>query len=150
MFWYRRFYNIGKNNVFLRGVKFREIGKLSTGKNVVINQECILDTRGGEIVLGDYVDIAPQVNIWTLEHDPQDPLFGTKGGAVTLHEYVWIGSRVTILPGVVIGKGAVVAAGAVVTKDVEPWSIVGGVPARRIGSRSTVQQPRSIYNPFLL
>jgi acetyltransferase-like isoleucine patch superfamily enzyme len=74
--------------------------------------------------------------IWTLEHDPQSPDFATVGGPVTIEDYAWVGCRVVILPGVCIGKGAVVAAGAVVTKDVPPYAIVGGVPARTIGERA--------------
>ena len=74
--------------------------------------------------------------IWTMEHDPQDSYYGVKGGAVTIEDYAWISCRVVILPGVTIGKGAVVAAGAVVTKDVAPYTIVGGVPAKKIGTRT--------------
>ncbi len=74
--------------------------------------------------------------IWTMEHDPQDPLYRVKGGPVIIEDYVWISCRVVILPGVTIGEGAVVAAGAVVTKDVAPYTIVGGVPAKEIGTRT--------------
>ena len=102
------------------------------------------------VAIGHYVDIAPEVNVWTLQHDPMDPLFGTKAGGVTLNDYVWIGNRATILPGVEVGEGAVVAAGAVVTKNVEPYTLVAGVPARRIGERRRPQLPRQPYNPFML
>jgi acetyltransferase-like isoleucine patch superfamily enzyme len=74
--------------------------------------------------------------IWTLEHDPQDPNYAAVGGAVIIEDFVWISCRAIILPGVTVGEGAVVAAGAVVTKDVEPFSIVGGVPAKVIGVRN--------------
>ncbi len=74
--------------------------------------------------------------IWTMEHDPQDPYYRGTGGPVNIHDYAWISCRVVILPDVTIGKGAVVAAGAVVTKDVAPYAIVGGVPAKTIGKRT--------------
>lgn len=71
-----------------------------------------------------------------MQHDPQDPLYQGVGGPVVIEDYAWLSCRTVILPGVTIGKGAVVAAGAVVTKDIEPYSIVGGVPAVEIGVRT--------------
>jgi len=87
--------------------------------------------------------------ILTLAHDPQDPEFSDKGGDVIIGDRVWIAYRATVLPGVTIGEGAVVAAGAVVASDVEPFTIVGGVPARRIGERNRAIQYRLDYSPFL-
>ena len=110
----------------------------------------MFDSRGGLIRLGNNIDIAPEVNIWTLEHDPQDSDFSTKGGPVTIGDFVWIGNRAIILPNVIIGEGAVVASGAVVTKDVDPWTIMGGVPAKKIGNRNKNQNERSVYKPYLL
>lgn len=69
--------------------------------------------------------------IWTLHHDYNDIHFGVKGGRVEIGDYSWICSCAIILPGVKIGERSVVAAGAVVCKDVEPYSIVGGVPAKK-------------------
>lgn len=105
------------------------------GSNSIIGNDRFLDGRQS-IKIGRNVNISGNVNIYTLEHDPQDPTFGTKGGPVVIEDYSYIASRSTILPGVVIGEGAVVAAGAVVCKDVAPYSIVGGVPARQIGTRN--------------
>ena len=68
----------------------------------------------------------------------ESPTFGVKGGPVVIEDWVYIGTRATILPGVRIKEGAVVAAGAVVTKDVEPWTMVGGVPAKFIKVRPHV------------
>jgi maltose O-acetyltransferase len=110
----------------------------------------MLDGRGGTIAIGDYVDIAPEVQIWTLEHDPMDPAFGVKSAGVVIEDHAWIASRAILLPGVRVGKGGVVAAGAVVTRDVEPYTIVAGVPARPIGMRTMELQPKQLYNPFLL
>jgi maltose O-acetyltransferase len=65
-----------------------------------------------------------------------DPNFGCESAPVVIEDFAWISCRTVVLPGTRIGKGAVVAAGAVVTKDVEPYSIVAGVPAKKIGERS--------------
>lgn len=119
------------------------------GINSTVNYGCTIDTRGGKVTIGDYVDIAPEVNIWTLEHDPQSLNHAAVGGPVTIHNHAWIANRVIILPGVTVGEGAVVAAGAVVTKDIPPFSIVGGVPARVIGNRSvTSLSVRPSYRPL--
>ena len=132
------------------GFKVRKLSDIKIGNTTNINPNCMFDSRGGGVEIGDYVDIAPEVNIWTLEHDPQDPDFATKGGRVIIGHYVWIGNRATILPNTTIGEGAVIATGAVVTKDVEAWTIVAGIPARPIGIRNKNQNPREPYKPFLL
>lgn len=126
---------MGKNVSILRNVEFVHPKNIFIGNNSVINTKVLLDGRGGKLEIGENVDIAREVNIWTLEHDVNDPCHMAKGDDVTIEDYVWIASRVTILPGVKIGRGAVVASGAVVTKDVPAMSIVGGVPAKVIGKR---------------
>lgn len=73
--------------------------------------------------------------IYTLQHDVNSPTFSVEGGPVVIDDYVYIGPRAIILPNVHIGIGAVVAAGAVVTHDVAPYAIVGGVPARFLHER---------------
>jgi maltose O-acetyltransferase len=127
---------VGHDVSVLRNVDIRKGENISLGDNVVINQRVLLDGRGGQIKIGSNVDIAQDVNIWTLEHDVNSPLHNTIGNNVIIGDYVWIASRVTILPGVNISKGAVVAAGAVVTKNVPEMAIVGGVPAKIIGYRN--------------
>jgi maltose O-acetyltransferase len=115
----------------------------------IINQQCCLDGRGG-LSIGDYVSISPGVWILTDSHDMHDPLFREVLAPVTIGNHAWIGSRALILPGVTVGEGAVVAAGAVVTSDVEPYTVVGGVPARPIGTRNRNVKPRSwVYKPPL-
>lgn len=132
------------------GFRVRKMDGLFVGKTTNINPGCMMDTRGGSITIGDFVDIAPEVNIWTLEHALNDSDFISTGGSVVIEDFVWIANRAILLPGVTIGKGAVVASGAVVTKDVPPWAIVGGVPAKIIGARNPEQNFRKPYNPFLL
>ena len=88
------------------------------------------------LVIGNNVSIAGEVRIYTMQHDIDSPDFGESEGNVIIDDYVVIGTRVTILPGVHLGKGAVVASGAVVARDAEPYSLVGGVPAKHIRYRS--------------
>lgn len=104
------------------------------GKNSVVNRKCYLDGRGG-VLVGDNVSISPEVNLITASHDPNDPEFKYITGKIIIEDYVWIGTKAIILPGVKIGKGAVVAAGSIVNKNIDPYTIVGGVPAKIIGTR---------------
>ena len=83
-----------------------------------------------------------------MEHDLNDDYHKAIWGNVIIEDYVWIASRVTILPNVHIGKGAVIAAGAVVTKDVPPMAIVVGVPARIIGTRKSKLKYQLNYTPL--
>lgn len=104
-------------------------------KNSIINQKCRLNNRG-DITIGDNVAISSEVCILTADHDPQSSDFAGRTRSVNIEDYVFIGTRAMILPGVTLGKGCVVA-GAVVTKNVDPFTIVAGVPAKLIGSRSS-------------
>ncbi len=131
------FGSIGRNNSFLMGVTFRNPRNIFIGDNNVFNQYVLLDGRNAKLIIGSNVDIAQETNIWTLEHDVHDDYHKDSGGEVIIEDYVWISTRVTVLPGVKIGKGAVVAAGAVVTKTIEPMIIAGGIPAKQIGVRTS-------------
>ncbi len=131
------------NNAVYRNVDIRSPYRISIGEHTVINKKCVIDGRGG-LVIGNNVDIAQETNIWTEQHDFNSPDFRPVDKKVFIDDYVWIASRVTILPGVRIGRGAVVASGAVVTKDVPELAIVGGVPAKVIGRRSD----NMTYQPF--
>ena len=105
-----------------------------TIRNLFIRPKCLLDARKGLIIRKNAV-IAYEAVIWSLNHDYNDKYFCGKGALTEIGEYAWICSRSIILPGVKVGEGAVVASGAVVTKDVPPYTIVGGVPAKVIGKR---------------
>jgi acetyltransferase-like isoleucine patch superfamily enzyme len=109
-------------------------GGLEIGSHSRINRKCCLDARGG-LVIGDNVSVSPEVMILTAQHRVDDPEFRVENRRVVIEDHVWIGTRATILPGVTLGRGCVVAAGAVVTRDVAPFVIVGGVPARPVGTR---------------
>ena len=139
--WYRRIVGmqVGKGSAIFLGcyVWFCGLGQmrrsgLRIGEYCRINRNCCLDARGS-LTIGNNVSISPDVTILTMQHFHNDPTFADDYRPVLIEDYVWIGTRAMVMPGVTIGHGAVVAAGAVVTKDVASQSIVGGVPARPIG-----------------
>ena len=136
-------------NVQMR-CRFLNGRKISLGKRNVINFGCLLDGRKFHIKVGNDVSIGPEASILTLGHDTQSPTFEDQGGDVVINDYAWIGFRAIILPGVTIGEGAVVGAGAVVSRDVQPYSIVAGNPATKIGERNRDLTYRLDYNPWLL
>jgi maltose O-acetyltransferase len=110
-------------------------GGLRIGERCHINRNCCLDARAS-LTIGNHVSVSPDVTVLTTQHLYDDPTFAVVSRPVVIEDYVWIGTRAMVMPGVTIGRGAVVAAGAVVTKDVAPLEVVGGVPARYIGRRS--------------
>lgn len=125
---------IGRRAAIYGGAEVRHPRRIEIGEGSVIGHGAILDGRLG-IRIGPNVNFSTGVWIWTVQHDLRDPMFGTRGGQVEIGRDAWLSCRVTVLPGVTIGEGAVVAAGAVVTEDVPAYAIVGGVPARKIGER---------------
>ena len=118
------------------------------GNHSVINRGVLLDGRMG-VRIGANVSISEGVAIITLEHDPNSPNFASRGATVSIADRVFIGAHAIILPGVTVGEGAVVAAGAVVTHDVPPYTIVGGVPSRTIGERCRDLTYTLDYRKFL-
>jgi acetyltransferase-like isoleucine patch superfamily enzyme len=114
---------------------------LSVGKLFNINTGAHIDARGG-ITIGNYVAIGPNAVIVSSNHTWANPdipflLQGHVKGPVTIGHEVWIGANTTILPNVQIADGTIVAAGAVVTKNTEPNTIVGGIPAVKIGEKKS-------------
>lgn len=105
--------------------------RVTFGKNVFINHSAILSASGG-IVFEDGVSVAPGCRIATINHDFNERHTKYTYGKVTIKKNAWIGMNVTICPGVTIGAYAVVAAGAVVTKDIPDYAVAGGVPAKVI------------------
>ncbi|MCM1158508.1 MAG: sugar O-acetyltransferase [Bacteroidales bacterium] len=110
---------------------YTDFGKnITIGNDVFINSGCHFQDQGG-IVIGDGSLIGHNVVLATINHD-LNPVNGRKNhyAPITIGSHVWIGSNATVLPGVTIGDWAVVAAGAVVTKDIPALTVAGGVPAR--------------------
>ena len=127
-----------KKAIIYYGAEIRCHSRLKIGKGSIIGDKSILDARNG-IIIGQNVNISTNVSIYTEQHDHRDPYFRSNSDnsfRVKIGNRAWIGPNVIILHGVTIGEGAVIAAGAVVTKDVEPFTIVGGIPAKKIGERN--------------
>lgn len=128
---------IGNNVIFHFETEIRCHYKLKIGKGSIIGDNAILDARSG-LELGENVNISSNVSIYTLQHDHRNPYFAcptNKKMNVTIKNRVWLGSNVIVLPGVTIGEGAVCCAGCVVTKDIEPYTVVAGIPAKKVGER---------------
>jgi len=134
---------IGSNSV-IQSVRFFSFGKIKVGNNSIINSGCYLDNRRG-IFIGDSVVIAHDTKLYTLGHDYNDQEFITKGAPIYIDDYVIIFANVLIMPGVHIGRGAVILPGAVVTRNVEPNHVVGGNPAKFIKIRENIHFKRPVY-----
>jgi acetyltransferase-like isoleucine patch superfamily enzyme len=119
---------------------YTDFGKnIRVGRNVFVNHACEFMDRGG-ITIGDDVLIGPKVNLVTINH-PLDPARrrSTYCAPIVIEKGAWLGAAVSVMPGVTIGEYAVVAANAVVTRDVPARTVVGGIPARVI--RSIEEEP---------
>lgn len=125
---------IGKGSRIHIGARFFYPGNIKIGEGTILGDNIFLDGRD-RLIIGDHVDIASGVMILNSEHDINSEDFRAISAPVEIGDYVFIGPRAIILPGVKIKRGAIVAAGAVVTKDVPEYMIVGGVPAKEIGER---------------
>ncbi len=139
-FYYRKVcrISIGKNTEIWSGVRFAggAMDKISIGDYCTIPHYTFF-VAGDSIVIGNNVVFGHGVELYTSDHDPDDPYFSRRDAPITIHDNVWIGSSAIILKGVTVGEGAVVAAGSVVTRDVEAFNIVGGNPAKLIRERGT-------------
>lgn len=132
--------HIEKKVVMHYQTEIREPSKLYIGKGSIIGDDAILDARCG-LTIGRNVNLSSDVHIYTLQHDHRSPDFSNltekeRKMSVEIGNRVWLGSNVEVLPGVCIGEGAVCCAGCVVTKDVDPFAIVAGIPAKKIGERN--------------
>ncbi|RUO37053.1 acyltransferase [Aliidiomarina taiwanensis] len=130
---------IGKGVIFYPGVWIAPGRNLNVGNNVDFSKG-VLVTTGGGVDIGDRVLIGYRTQILSANHaipkkGERIPVSGDVYSPVVIENDVWIGANCVITPGVKIGEGAVVAAGSVVTKDVVPYAIVGGVPAKIIKMR---------------
>lgn len=130
---------LGKFCLFYRDVNLVHSYNIECGDNVSTYYGSVIDGRGG-LKLGNNVMIGPNCVVMTFNHDfsavdvPMNSLSPIYKPLV-IEDNVWIGGNCSIMGGLTIGTGSIVAAGAVVTKDIAPYSIVGGVPARFIRSR---------------
>lgn len=139
---------IGKATSIHRACRFYRPAGVFIGRNSVVNRGVLLDGRSG-LSIGNNVSISEGCCLITLEHDPNSPDFTFRGAPIQIEDYVFVGAQAMILPGVTIGKGAVIGARAVVTKDVAPYTIVAGVPAKPIGKRNHDLTYTLNYRKFL-
>ena len=140
--------NAGKNVSISRGTDLLATNKLKIGNGVNIGWRCTIDARG-DIEIGNNVVIASDSIILTADHDVNDENFMARYRKIIIEDRAWICTRSIVLGGVKIGEGAVVAAGSVVTKDVEAYTIVAGIPARIIGKRNKKINYEIPKAPFL-
>jgi len=140
---------LGKGAGVQLGCRFLNGRKVRLGPRSVINFGTLIDGRRFAVTIGADVSIGPEAAILTLGHDPHSPDFADRGGEVRIGDRAWIAYRAIVLPGVTIGEGAVVAAGAVVSEDVPAYAIVAGNPARQVGERPRGLTYRLDYRPRL-
>lgn len=126
---------IGKQTFPSRRVEILFPKGITMADRVAIGWFAEMDARGG-IIIGHDTNISSHVKLITGSHDIQDPDFTADFKPIHVGHHCWIGTGAMVLQGVTIGDGAVVAAGAVVTKDIPPYEIWGGVPAKYIGKRT--------------
>ncbi len=140
---------IGKDSHIFMDAWIETRGNFKMSHNSVVNQNCRLDNRG-QITIGSNVNISAGVVILTADHDLHTPEFHGRAKPVVISDYAFIGTGAMILPGVTIGFGSAVGAGAVVTHDVPDRTIVAGSPARVIGVRECDLNYTVNYCPFFM
>ena len=122
---------------------FRYPSRMSIGDHSYINRGCCLygsSLPGVEIVIGNDVALGPHVKIFTASHDYSTYDLKDTAASVRVEDNAWVGGGSILLPGVTIGRGAVIGAGSVVTRDIPPFSVAAGNPARVVGSRDMARQ----------
>lgn len=131
--------SMGKNSIIYHGCEIRGSWLLSLDEGATIGDNAILDARRGGIYIGKHVNIGSNVSLWTGGHNTNDPWFRSQPcnrGPIFIGNRAWIGPNATILHSVSIGNGAVIAAGAVVTKNIPEYALCGGIPAKKIAERN--------------
>lgn len=134
--------------------EIRSPHKLKIGRGSIIGDNALLDARCG-LIIGRNVNLSSNVSIYTLQHDHRDSQFrcpdpSARKMSVEIDDRVWIGSNVVVLPGEHIGEGAVCCAGCVVTKGIEPYAVVAGIPAKKVGERPQMLEYEFKGNPSRL
>lgn len=125
---------IGRGSTIHMWARFFQPKNISIGEDTIIGDHCFLDGRTS-LKIGSHTAIASQVLIYNSEHDIHSEDFRPIEQSVEIGDYCFIGARAILLPGIKISDGAVVASGAVVTKNVAAMTIAGGIPAKKIGER---------------
>jgi acetyltransferase-like isoleucine patch superfamily enzyme len=133
------FKRFGRGSYIDYGVYVRYPWKVSIGDRSILNRGCRIYSsyaiKDAEVIIGNHVSVGPDVVFCGAGHDYGTLDLADTADTISVEDHVWIGARSVLLPGVTIGKGAVLGAGCVVTRDVAAWSIVAGSPAKVIGTR---------------
>lgn len=140
-------FNFGKDCAVLQNVRFSRRKNFSIGSGSVLNNDCYIDNRF-PVTIGQNCSVSFGTKILTKGHDIDSPIFKTKGGPVVVENYVWICAFSIIYPNVKLGEGCVVLPGSVVIKDVQPYMVVGGNPAKYVRMRSTNLNYNPKWNPY--
>jgi maltose O-acetyltransferase len=136
----RRFLkHLGKNTVFQLGIRITSADQVSVGSNCNFAQGVFI-AGGGGVLIGDWVGFGPDAKVWSVNHrfdDPDRPwqLQGWTKKPVVIEDDVWLAANVFVMPGVTIGKGAIISAGTVVNKSIPAYAVVSGNPGRVVGWR---------------
>jgi acetyltransferase-like isoleucine patch superfamily enzyme len=139
--WYLRIFykwTIGKNSRLWKGMRLDgdTYGRVAIGNNCQIGYRSYFNTHEtGKIVIGSNVRFGHEVSLYGVDHDPSDPSFAMRVGDIVIEDNCWIASKASILKGVRIGKGSVVAFGSVVTHSMPENVITAGIPARILRQR---------------
>jgi len=151
LYLYRRIgMKIGTGCVIRRGVYLGSPNELELGDGSFVGRASLYCTGG--VKIGRNVNVSDGAVIITAKHDVNSPQFEAKYEPIRIEDWAWIATNAIVLAGVTVGEAAVVAAGAVVTKDVAPYTVVGGNPAKVIGERKRqafTYVPGSYHPPFL-
>jgi len=157
-YWITRFPCHALRVAYLRYVLGLEIGEqtfihmgclfyagVKIGRNSVIGRECHLL---GDITIRNNVSITAQTYIFSATHDKDSPDFSAYSKPVIIEDYAWIGARAMVLPGVHIGRGAILGSASTATRDIPDFCISAGSPAKRIGQRSQDLTYKLVYFPY--
>ena len=139
------FAKIGKGTVFYAGLTITNPERVSIGSNCAFGRGTFI-TGGGGVTIGDWVGFGPDVKVWSVNHRYDDPdrpwqLQGWEHKPVEIGDDVWLGANVFVMPGVTIGRGAIVSAASVVARSIPPYALVAGNPCRIVGWR---KRPESL------
>jgi maltose O-acetyltransferase len=146
LFYLRNFMkiSIGRGSFIHMGCLFYE--NVVIGNNSIIGRNCNLL---GNIIIKDNVSITAESYIFSSSHYKDSPLFEAYTKPVIIESRVWIGARSVVLPGVTLGEGAVLGANSTAVRDIPPYTVFAGTPARQIGIRSTDLEYTLHYSPYL-
>lgn len=139
--WFMPFFlkKLGEDTTLQSGLRLTNPEKISIGSHCNLAQGAFI-TGGGGVRIGDWVGFGPDVKVWSVTHrfdDAERPwlLQGWEMKAVEIEDDVWLGANVFVMPGVTIGKGAIISAGTVINKSIPPYALVAGNPGRVVGWR---------------